>query len=107
MGSPTHGQPVKRILVVEDDRTLAELLQFALSRYGYSSTCANDGEAALSSFREHQPDLVLLDIMLGSTSGLHVLSEIRKRSSVPIIMLTALDEVQDGCSRSGWAPTTT
>jgi two-component system, OmpR family, response regulator VicR len=84
-----------RILLVDDDRELIDLLAFALKRAGLEPVAAHDGQAALRQFEERKPDLVVLDINLGISSGLDVLRELRKRSSLPVIMLTALDSEED------------
>ncbi|MBV9323359.1 MAG: response regulator transcription factor [Chloroflexi bacterium] len=84
-----------RILLVDDDRELIDLLSFALRRGGLDPVAAYDGEAALRQFEERRPDLVVLDISLGTSSGLDVLKELRQRSSLPVIMLTALDSEED------------
>ena len=84
-----------RILLVDDDRELIDLLAFALKRSGLDPVAAHDAAAALRQFEERKPDLVVLDINLGASSGLDVLRELRKRSSLPVIMLTALDSEED------------
>jgi len=87
----------KQILVVEDERDLAELLQFQLDRAGYSVSTAATGAAALRKIEQQLPDLILLDLMLPELSGIEVASRLRtnpKTASIPIIMLTAkTDEV--------------
>jgi DNA-binding response OmpR family regulator len=85
----------ERILLVDDDRELIDLLAFALRRGGLEPIAAHDGPSALRQFEDRQPDLAVLDISLGTTSGLDVLKELRHRSSLPIIMLTALDSEED------------
>ena len=84
-----------RILLVDDDRELIDLLAFALKRAGLDPVAAHDGTSALRTFEERNPDLVVLDINLGTSSGLDVLRELRRRSSLPVIMLTALDSEED------------
>ena len=81
-----------RILVVDDDLNICELLKLYLENDGYTVFTANDGEAAVEQFRNKTPDLVLLDIMLPKMDGWQVCREIRKTSSAPIIMLTAKGE---------------
>jgi DNA-binding response OmpR family regulator len=83
------------ILLVDDDRELIELLSFALRRAGLDPIGAHDATSAMRQFEEHTPDLVVLDINLGTSSGLDVLKELRRRSAVPVIMLTALDSEED------------
>jgi DNA-binding response OmpR family regulator len=84
-----------RILLVDDDRELIDLLAFALKRAGLEPIGAHDAGAALRLFEERKPDLVVLDINLGASSGLDVLRELRRRSPLPVIMLTALDSEED------------
>lgn len=85
-----------RILLVDDDRELIDLLAFALKRAGLEPLAAHDSAAALRLFEERQPDLVVLDINLGPSSGLDVLRELRRRAQqLPVIMLTALDSEED------------
>jgi len=84
-----------RILLVDDDRELIDLLAFALRRAGLDPIASHDAQSALRQFEERRPDLVVLDINLGALSGLDVLKELRKRSSLPVIMLTALDSEED------------
>jgi two-component system response regulator RegX3 len=84
-----------RILIVEDEPSLSEPLAFLLGREGYETTIAADGPTALSEFDRSAPDLVLLDLMLPGISGTEVCREIRTRSQVPIIMLTAKDSEVD------------
>lgn len=82
---------MKRILVVEDEPEIQELLSAYLRHEGYVVTVAGDGVAAIDSFRAGQFDLVLLDVMLPKIDGFGVCELIRRESSVPIVMLTALD----------------
>lgn len=84
-----------KILVVDDDLNICELLRLYLEKEGYSVVIANDGVTAVSMFQEESPDLVLLDIMLPRLDGWQVCREIRKFSDNPIIMLTAKGEVFD------------
>ena len=84
-----------RILLVDDDRELIDLLAFALKRAGLEPLAAYDGASALRLFDERRPDLVVLDINLGISSGLDVLKDVRRRASLPVIMLTALDSEED------------
>jgi DNA-binding response OmpR family regulator len=74
---------------------LIDLLAFALKRAGLDPIGAHDGASALRVFEERKPDLVVLDVNLGGSSGLDVLRELRRRSQVPVIMLTALDSEED------------
>ena len=84
-----------KILVVDDDSNICELLRLYLEKEGYQVFFARDGEAAVAAFAANSPDLVLLDIMLPALDGWQVCREIRKTSRVPIIMLTAKGEVFD------------
>ena len=81
---------MQKILVVEDDLDIQELLKNFLQEVGYEISLAGDGVAALSVFSASQFDLVLLDVMLPKIDGFAVCELIRKQSQVPIIMLTAL-----------------
>jgi two-component system OmpR family response regulator len=82
------------ILIVEDDRTLVDVLRYNLVKEGYNVLIAGDGEGALKLTRTEEPDLVLLDIMLPGMSGLEVCRILRKETNVPILMLTArTDEI--------------
>ena len=82
---------MKRILIVEDEPELQELLCAYLQDAGYAAAVAGDGAAALDLFRAQSFDLVLLDIMLPKIDGFGVCAQIRRQSQVPILMLTALD----------------
>lgn len=84
-----------KILVVDDDLNICELLKLYLENDGYVVYTANDGKQAVDMFKNKTPDLVLLDIMLPKMDGWQVCREIRKASSVPIIMLTAKGETFD------------
>ncbi|TFC55382.1 response regulator transcription factor [Cryobacterium sp. TMT1-62] len=83
------------ILLVEDESALSEPLSFLLEREGYEVTVAEDGPSAISEFDRTGADLILLDLMLPGIPGTEVCREIRTRSSVPIIMLTAKDSEVD------------
>lgn len=84
-----------KILVVDDDLNICELLKLYLENDGYVVFTANDGQEAVDMFHNKTPDLVLLDIMLSKKDGWQVCREIRKTSSAPIIMLTAKGETFD------------
>src|ERR1700680_1532639 len=84
-----------KVLVVDDEAHIVELARLYLSREGYEVEGVGDGSQALARFNQGQPDLVVLDIMLPGTDGLTICKEIRKQSQVPIIMLTARDDVTD------------
>ncbi len=84
-----------KILIVDDDTNICELLRLYIAKEGFEASIANDGETALKMFDSVSPDLILLDIMLPGLDGWQVCRELRKKSSVPIIMLTAKGEVFD------------
>ena len=83
------------VLVVEDEASFADALQVALTREGFGVRVARDGVEALALFDAVKPDLVLLDVMLPKLSGIDVARELRRRSAVPIIMVTAKSEEID------------
>jgi len=83
------------VLIVEDDKNIADLLQMYLEKEGYAVTVASDGGMGLSKFRAIQPDLVLLDVMMPVMDGWEVCRTIRAESKVPVIMLTAKSELDD------------
>ncbi len=104
MSSPTHPIPATslptptdgtRILVVEDEESLADSVRYNLEREGYGVSVAVDGRRALERFRVERPSLVILDLMLPEVSGLDVCRTIRAESDVPIIMVTAKDSEAD------------
>ena len=84
-----------KIMIVDDDTNICELLRLYIEKEGFETVIANDGETALKLFETEAPDLVLLDIMLPGLDGWQVCREIRKKSDCPIIMLTAKGEVFD------------
>ncbi len=86
---------MSRILVVDDEQNICELLSLYLIKEGYSVEVAGDGEAAMEKFASFNPDLILLDIMLPKKDGWQVCREIRQTSNVPIIMLSAKGETFD------------
>lgn len=85
----------KKILIVDDDTNICELLRLYLEKEDFSTVIANDGEAAIVKFNIEEPDLILLDIMLPKLDGWQVSRTIRKTSDVPIIMITAKGETFD------------
>ena len=87
--------PPARILVVEDEVSLADTVRYNLEREGYAVAVANDGRQALERFRDERPGLVILDLMLPEISGLDVCRQIRQISNVPIVMVTAKDSEAD------------
>ena len=86
---------VQKILVVDDEVSVTDLISYNLEKAHYGVLVAHDGEAALASAHEHKPDLILLDLMLPKIDGLDVCRELRKTSQVPIIMVTARGEETD------------
>ncbi len=88
----------QKVLVVEDDNNIAELLRLYLQKDGFEVTHAADGGKAVEMAKEIQPDLVLLDIMLPVMDGWQVCRELRKTMKMPIIMLTAKGETEDKVS---------
>lgn len=94
--SDPAGHPSKgRILVVDDDASLAEMLTIVLRQEGFDSQVCSRGDVALEAFRDYRPDLVLLDLMLPGLDGIDVCREIRGESGVPIVMLTAKGDTID------------
>ncbi|SRR5450759_431685 len=85
----------EKILVVDDEEHIIELVELYLEKEGYRVTSALDGDAAVEKFLSEKPDLLVLDIMLPGKDGLEVLREIRKTSQVPVIMLTARESEVD------------
>lgn len=84
-----------RILVVDDDTALAEMIGIVLRTEGFEPFFCEDGAAAIDAFHESRPDLVLLDLMLPGMDGIEVCARIREESGVPIIMLTAKSDTSD------------
>ncbi|RCW64527.1 response regulator YycF [Saliterribacillus persicus] len=84
-----------KILVVDDEKPIADILKFNLEKEGYAVVCAYDGDEAIDLAQKEDPDLILLDIMLPNKDGNEVCREIRKTHSMPIIMLTAKDSEID------------
>ena len=85
----------QKILIVDDDEHISELISLYLTKEFYDTKMVYDGEAALQAFESFQPNLILLDLMLPGIDGYQVCREIRQRSSVPIIMLSAKGEIFD------------
>ena len=88
----------RKVLIVEDDRNIADLLRLYLEKEGMDCLVAGDGLVALDKFQQFQPDLVMLDIMLPGMDGWSVCRKIRETSKAPIIMLTAKGELEDKVS---------
>ncbi len=85
----------QKIMIVDDDSNIAELIALYLNKECFDTQIAEDGEQAIALFKEYSPDLVLLDLMLPGIDGYEVCRELRKASQVPIIMLSAKGEVFD------------
>lgn len=88
----------KTVLIVEDDNNIAELLRLYLEKEGYTPLVASDGGAGLELFRQHHPDIVLLDVMMPVMDGWEVCRAIRQTDTTPVIMLTAKGETTDKVS---------
>ena len=84
-----------KILVIDDDNALREMVGIVLENAGYQSVFCADGAQAVSVFKQEKPDLVLLDVMLPGEDGVSVCKKLRVESGVPIIMLTARGETED------------
>lgn len=84
-----------RVLIVEDEESLADPLAYLLNKEGFETTVVTDGPSALAEFDRARPDIVLLDLMLPGMSGTDVCKQLRQRSSVPVIMVTARDSEID------------
>ena len=87
-----------RILLIDDDRRHSELLKTYLGRFGIDLVCAPDADAGLARLEAVDPDLLLLDVMLPKRDGFEICREVRRKSSIPIVMLTARDDVIDRVS---------
>ncbi|PYZ91771.1 DNA-binding response regulator [Salipaludibacillus keqinensis] len=85
----------QKILVVDDEKPIADIIKFGLEKDGFEVICAYDGSEAVEMVKEHVPNLILLDIMLPSMDGMEVCREVRKTYDMPIIMLTAKDSEID------------
>ncbi len=85
----------QKILIVDDDPSISELISLYLNKERYDTKCVEDGEEALKAFESYKPDLILLDLMLPGMDGYQVCREIRSKSDTPVIMLSAKGEVFD------------
>ena len=85
----------QKILIVDDDVNIAELISLYLTKECFETKIVNDGEEALAAYQQFDPNLILLDLMLPGIDGYQVCREIRTRSNVPIIMLSAKGEIFD------------
>src|SRR3712207_1646289 len=86
---------MKKILIVDDEKPISDIIKFNLTKEGYDTVTAFDGKEAVAVFEEEKPDLIILDLMLPELDGLEVAKEIRKTSHIPIIMLSAKDSEFD------------
>jgi two-component system response regulator VicR len=85
----------KKILVVEDEKSISDIIKFNLEKEGFEVLTAYDGEEAVNKARTSDPDMILLDVMLPKIDGFTVCKQVRETSTVPIIMLTAKEEEVD------------
>jgi len=85
----------QKILVADDEASIRRILEARLSMIGYDIVTATDGEEAIAAFNKHNPDLIVLDVMMPKIDGYGVTREIRRTSDVPIILLTALGDVSE------------
>ena len=81
----------QKILIVDDDNNIAELISLYLTKECFDTKIVNDGEEALKAFEQYSPNLILLDLMLPGIDGYQVCREVRAKANVPIIMLSAQD----------------
>lgn len=95
MAESSRGTARPRVLVVDDDAALAEMLQIVLRQEGFDTTWCASGTRAVAAFRESRPDLVLLDLMLPGRDGVQICRDIRAESGVPVVMLTARSDTTD------------
>jgi OmpR family response regulator RpaB len=93
--TPNEFQDRERILVVDDEASIRRILETRLKMVGYEVITAADGEEAVEAYQKHNPDLVILDVMMPKMDGYGVTREIRKTSETPIIILTALGDVSE------------
>lgn len=84
-----------KIIIIDDEKPIADILQFRFQREGFSVQCAYTGQEALKLVEDMRPDIVLLDVMLPDCDGMEVCYEIRKKYKMPIIMLTASSSEKD------------
>ncbi len=86
---------MNRIMIVEDEKPIADIVQFFLEKEGFAITCVYNGAEAIELALNHPPDLMLLDLMLPGTDGIDVCREVRQKHQFPIIMFTAKDSELD------------
>jgi two-component system OmpR family response regulator len=89
---------VTKVLLIDDDKRHSELLRTYLGRFGIDLLCATDADTGLARLESAEPDLLLLDVMLPGRDGFEICREVRKKSSIPIVMLTARGDVIDRVS---------
>src|SRR5438034_4546329 len=94
-GAARGRRMVKKVLVVDDERVLAETIGYNLRRDGYAAVAAYDGEEALQAARREKPDAIVLDVMLPRLDGFEVCRVLRRETAVPILMLTAREDEID------------
>ena len=97
----------EKILVVDDDTNICELLRLYLTKEGYQVTVANDGEEGLEKFNQVKPDMVLLDVMMPRMDGLEVCRRIRKAGNTPVMCSPPRARPLIKCWAWSWVPTTT
>lgn len=85
----------KRILIIEDEKSISDIIEFNLNKEGFEIDAAYNGKTGLEKALSNKPDLILLDVMLPELDGFQVCKKVRETSSVPIIMLTAKEEEVD------------
>ena len=85
----------KKILIVDDEKAIVDILDHNLKREGYETVQAYDGEEAIETIKNEKPDLILLDVMLPKMDGLSICKTVRQTSNIPIIMVTANEDVVD------------
>ena len=86
---------MKKILIVDDEKPISDIIKFNLTKEGYETVTAFDGREAITKFEEENPDLIIFDLMLPELDGLEVAKQVRKTSHIPIIMLSAKDSEFD------------
>lgn len=94
-GPDRGNRVVKKVLVVDDERVLAETIGYNLRREGYAAVAAHDGQEALQVARREKPDAIVLDVMLPKMDGFEVCRTLRRETTVPILMLTAREDEID------------
>ena len=93
----------RKILVVDDEKPISDIIKFNLTKEGYEVITAFDGDEALKMVYQHNPDLILLDVMLPKLDGFQVCRKVRESFNTPIIMLTAKEEEVQGFRTGAWS----